>query len=82
MLVWLFIIASAIVVAMVLFGMMDEWVMPFACPACHFDGGETLAGHSDPWWRTVDREGRVRCKKCGVSFKEHPNGALVRDPDA
>jgi hypothetical protein len=74
-LVWLFIIASAIVVAMVLFDSMDETVMPFACPACHHDAGRL------PWYRTVDREGRVRCANCGAMFKEHPDGSLVRDRD-
>ena len=79
MLVWLFIIAAAVVTVMVLFGTMDETVMPFACPACHHDGGETLAGLADHWYRPIDRDGRVRCTKCGVTFKEHPNGTLVRE---
>ena len=73
MLVWLFIIAAAVVTLMVLFGSIDETIMPFACPACHHDGGQV------PWYRTVDREGRVRCAKCDVIFKEHPNGSLVRE---
>jgi hypothetical protein len=72
-LVWLFILAAAVVTAMVLFGSMDETVMPFACPACHHDGGRIA------WYRTLDREGRVRCAHCGVSFREHPNGSLVRE---
>jgi hypothetical protein len=74
--VWLFILAAAIVVAMVMFGSLDETAMPFACPACHHDSGQV------PWYRSVDREGRVRCAKCSAVFKEHPNGALVRDPEA
>jgi transcription elongation factor Elf1 len=74
-LVWLFLITAAIVVAMVLFGSMDELTMPFACPSCHHDSGQV------PWYRAVDREGRVRCANCGAIFKEHPNGSLVRDPD-
>jgi hypothetical protein len=72
-LVWLFIIAAAGVTLMVLLGTMDETIMPLSCPACHDDGGQV------PWYRAVDRQGRVRCAKCGVIFKEHPNGSLVRD---
>ena len=72
MLTWLFLIAAAITVAMVLFGMMDDSVMPMACPACHHDGSRTVA-----WYAATDRG--VRCRSCKAKFKEHPNGSLVRD---
>lgn len=74
MLTWLFLLASALVVAMVMFGMMDEHVMPLACPACHYDGTRATT-----WYRRVDSEGGVRCRSCKASFKEHPNGTLVRE---
>jgi hypothetical protein len=74
-LTWLFLIAAAVTVAMVVFGMMDEYAMPYACPVCHDSGTQTT-----PWYRVVDREGNVRCRNCSSYFREHPNGSLVRDP--
>jgi hypothetical protein len=78
-LVWLFILASVLVIAMVMFGTMHELVMPLSCPSCHHDGGEAIAGQHLHWYRELDRGGRVRCTQCGVVFKEHPNGSLVRE---
>jgi hypothetical protein len=69
---WLFIIAAAITVAVILFGMMDEHVMPLACPACHYDGTRATT-----WYRATDRG--VRCRSCKAAFREHANGSLVRD---
>jgi hypothetical protein len=75
-----FLVASVIMLFVVIFGMMDDHVMPFGCPACYYDGDHDLADQPRPWYRPIG-EGRVYCRYCHKRFKEHPNGSLVEDRD-
>lgn len=81
---WLFIIAAIMTTVIVLWSMVDaRRVMPFSCPRCSWSGesrypDDSAVGWSRCWYAAY-QGGRVRCRKCGVWFKEHPNGTLVED---
>jgi hypothetical protein len=71
----LFILAAIAFVAIVFFSMQDDRVMPFACPACSYDG---QIGPPRITWYSA-RGSSVRCRSCSADFREHPDGSLVRD---
>jgi transcription elongation factor Elf1 len=72
----LFIIAALGFCALVFFSVQDEHVMPFACPACSYDGNSSTF----TLWYSV-RGQLVRCRSCGAAFREHSNGTLVKHVD-
>jgi hypothetical protein len=80
LLVIAFYVAAIVMFFVVVFGMMDDHVMPFGCPACYYDGDHDLADQPRPWYRR-HHAGGVYCRSCHTRFKEHPNGALVEDRD-
>jgi hypothetical protein len=71
----LFILAAIVFVAIVFFSMQDDRAMPFACPACQYDG--QIGPPSVTWY--AQHGASVRCRSCGTDFREHPDGSLVRD---
>jgi hypothetical protein len=71
----LFIIASIILGLVIAFGMMDDRVMPWTCPACFAGPDEDLLGRYR-WWYVVERSGRVRCRTCSAKFEERADGTL------
>ena len=71
----LFIIAAIIVGVVIAFGMMDDHVMPWSCPACYRGSDEDLLGRHRRWY-IVERGGRVRCRTCSARFEERADGTL------
>ncbi len=77
----LFIVGTVVMIAVIFFDMLGSQAMPWACPRCHFDGDEDIAGNPHAWYR-VEASDKVKCRSCKTWFKEHPNGSLVEDHDA
>ncbi len=80
MILLLFVIALAIFGVMFVAEFVTTDSMPFACPACFYGGDRDLADQPRAWFRTLSAD-RVRCRECGKTFREHPNGSLVEERD-
>jgi hypothetical protein len=71
----LFIIVATIVVLVILVDLMGDNPMPWTCPACFYPGDEDMVGRSRSWF-VVQRDRRVRCRRCGARFQERADGTL------
>ncbi len=71
----LFILAAIVFIAIVFFSMLDDRAMPFACPACQYDG--QIGPPTIPWYSA--RGSSVQCRSCGARFREHADGSLAKD---
>jgi hypothetical protein len=78
-LAFLFIASAILVMITIYFSMLDAHVMPWSCPACYHGADEDIAGGRRHWYLSYGDH--VRCRWCGASFKEHPDGSIVRDRD-
>jgi hypothetical protein len=61
-----------------LFGRLDNFPIPTACPYCRVGRAWNT---SDPHgvWHERDRHGVLRCRWCKTSFVEHSDGSLAPD---
>jgi len=81
LLLWLFIIGTAVIVVRLVAWVFWTRSMPWSCPSCFFGGDTDLADQPREWYVEL-WGGLVQCRQCGARFKEHPNGMLVEDRDA